>query len=402
MVNWPKIWEHHPDIFIAQNWQECTEEKKKELRLPTGYSYYSGGETALRVGIIATDTLPKEEEFFLAGLLWANRLSNGVPTVIYFIAPDFSPFLLQAFAKVGGTINAKGVYWREKLTPSLYLIPEGGAGYQKKLTLGERKPHWKKWQMDLNPVAQQQLAIVKGFFDSLVDDGIRCEIKPKTISFLWGNCEIAEIKKKGKRFELTTKTKWERKKEIRSSFTKEGWVDASGELNPEFCLAIRQILNYLKEKMHNNELKERDTLAIYLYQGNGVLKTLWGSPRDWPWLPKDRSESWINDLSQWYYFEGLDQLSVVCPILDKPLYLASQGVLLSSVLESSNLLHFDRKGNNDNWDFNINWLTTKEHEEDLRLFLSWLKEPERYRIWLLPENWKMEGVQEIKCRSNDI
>lgn len=400
MVNWLKIWEHHPDIFIAQNWQECTVDKMKELRLPPHYSYYSGGETALRVGIIAAHTLPKEEDFLLAGLIWANRLSNGAPTVIYFVAPDFSPFLLHALSKVGGIFNAKGVYWREKLTPSLYLIPEAGSMYQKKYNVGERKPDWHKWQQELNPVAQQQLAIIKKYFEDLAERGVRCEIKLKTASFLWGNLEIAEIKKKGKRFELTTKTKWERKKEIASSFTKQGWVDAAGEINEEFCLAVQEILDYLEKKLDNNELKVRDELAILLHKGNGVIRSLWGNPWDWPWLPKDRSESWIGDLAQWYYFEGKDQLSVVCPILDKPLYLASQGILLSCVLERSNLLQLSKKNGNDTWDLCIHWLTTKEHEEDLRLWLSWLKEPEKYRIWLLPDNWQHEGVQEIKCRSN--
>lgn len=138
--------------------------KRKDLRLPQQYNYFFGGETALRVGIVVSQTLLKEEEFLLAGMLWANRLSNGARTVIYFVAPDFSPFLLHALSKIGGLINAKAVYWRERLSPSLYLIPEAPSGAQKRISVGERRPNWLKWRQELNPVAQHQLFVVKSFF----------------------------------------------------------------------------------------------------------------------------------------------------------------------------------------------------------------------------------------------
>ncbi|SHN82095.1 hypothetical protein [Desulfitobacterium chlororespirans] len=399
MNNWLEIWEQHPDVFIAQNWQECPAEKRKDLRLPQQYSYFFGGETALRVGIVASQILPKEEEFLLAGMLWANRLSNGARTVIYFIAPDFSPFLLHALAKMGGLINAKAVYWRERLSPSLYLIPEAPSGGQKRIAVGERRPNWLKWRQELNPVAQHQLFVVKGFFDKLAQRGVRCELKPLTISYLRGNIEIAEIKRKGKKFELTTKLKGLKHDEKAQSLLRQGWVDASGELNSEFCTAILTILDDLEEKERKGQLKPKDQLSLWLYQGGGILSSLWGAPKDWPWLPKDRSESWIAELGQWHYFEGNGQISVICPILDKPLTQASQAILLSSVLEKSTLLHPDKTKTNTAWDMQIHWLTLKDFEEELRLWLSWLKYPERYQVWILPNDWQAEGLNELVCRS---
>lgn len=399
MSNWLEIWEQHPDVFIVQNWQVCSAEKRKDLRLPQQFSYFFGGETALRVGIVVSPTLPKEEEFLLAGMLWANRLSNGARTVIYFIAPDFSPFLLHALSKIGGLINAKAVYWRERLSPSLYLIPDSIPGVHKRISVGERRPNWLKWRQELNPVAQHQLSVVKGFFDKLIDRGVRSELKPQTISFMWGNIEIAEIKRKGKKFDLMTKVKWEKNGEKAQTLQRQGWVDASGELNNEFCGAVLQILDILEEKERHGQLKARDRLSLWLYQGNGILSSLWGAPKEWPWLPKDRSETWVSDLGQWFYFEGNGQISVICPILDKPLTQASQAILLSSVLERSTLLNPEKSKSPNSWDLQIHWLTLKELEDELRLWLSWLKVPERYQVWTLPSHWQTEGLNELVCRS---
>lgn len=217
---------------------------------------------------------------------------------------------------------------------------------------------------------------------------------------MWGNIEIAEIKRKGKKFEFTTKVKGLKNGEKAQSLLRQGWVDASGELNNEFCAAILQILEDIEEKERKGQLKPKDQLSSWLYQGGGVLSSLWGAPKDWPWLPKDRSESWISDLGQWHYFEGNGQISVICPILDKPLTQASQAILLSSVLEKSTLLHPDKTKPNTSWDMRIHWLTLKDFEEELRLWLSWLKYPERYQVWILPSNWQEEGLNELVCRSS--
>ena len=207
-ITWNMIWEAHPDVFIAQNWKEYPEDKKKASRLPPQFAYFMGCETTLRVGIIASSSIIREEEFLLAGVLWGNRLSNGVKTVIYFVAPNFSSAFLNGLSKIGGTISARAVYWREKLTPSLYLIPEEQQCSQSRYALGEERPDWKRWGQGLNPVARQQLMIVNAFFDQLASRRVRIVIKPQYIAFLWGNFEIAEVRRKGKKFELSSKVKW--------------------------------------------------------------------------------------------------------------------------------------------------------------------------------------------------
>lgn len=400
MKNWQEVWEHHPEIFIAQNWQECSDQKRKDWRLPAQFCYFSGGEIALRVGIVVSESMPKEDEFLLAGMLWANRLSNGAKTVLYFVAADYSPFFLETLNKIGGAILPRAIYWRERLRPSLYLIPDNTVGSSMKYTLGEVRPNWSKWSQELNPVAQQQLVVVKDFFEQLSERSVRTEIKPQSISFMWGNMEIAEMKRKGKKFELSTKSKWERDSEKSRQYQRQGWVDSSGMLNSEFCSTVFSMIGCLENKEMNRELKPREHLSLGLYQGGGVISTLWGIPREWPWLPKDRGESWVHDLSQWFYFEGGGQLSVVCPILEKSHISASQAILLSCVLEKSMLLDSGKtKPMNSIWDSRIHWLTLSSLEGDLRLWLSWLRVPKQFQIWTLPDDWLNQGLNELAFRS---
>ncbi|KUO71826.1 MAG: hypothetical protein APF81_03685 [Desulfosporosinus sp. BRH_c37] len=400
-ITWNTIWENHPDVFIARNWLECTEEKIKENRLSPLFAYFMGGEMTLRVGIIASESIMREDEFLLAGVLWGNRLSNGAKTVIYFVAPNFSSAFLDGVSKIGGNISARAVYWREKLTPSLYLIPEKHQNNQSRYALGEERPDWKRWGQTLNPVAQQQLKIVNTFFASLAFRRVRIKFKPQHIGFLWGNFEIAEVRRKGKKFELNSKVKWLKNNEQIMKWQKQGWVDSSGSLNSEFCMVILKILDYLESIEKEGKLRIQDLLALWLNQGDGVLKSLWGSPWPWPWLPKERSENSVLELEEWYFFQGDGQLSVICPIFEKPLLKASQSILLACVLEKSLLLVSakDEQGNSLVWDGRVHWLTTIGMEEDLRRWYSWLIDLDKFPIWTLPENWQDKGIHELNCRT---
>lgn len=403
-ITWNKIWEAHPDVFIARNWRECPEEKKKTSRLPPQFAYFVGGETTLRVGIIASSSILREEEFLLAGVLWGNRLSNGAKTVIYFVAPDFSPFFLNAISKIGGNISARAVYWREKLTPSLYLIPEEQQSSRLRYALGEERPDLKRWGQSLNPVAWQQLIIVNSFFSQLASRRVRVEIKPQHIDFLWGNFEIAEVRRRGKKFELSSKVKWLKTNEQTLQWQKQGWVDASGSLNREFCTVILSILDYLESLEQEGKLRSQDLLALWLHQGDGVLKSIWGSPWPWPWLPKERGENIVIELKEWYYFQGDGQLSVICPIFEKPLMKATRSILLASVLERSLLLVHakDEQGDTLIWDGRVHWLTTHSMEEELRRWYCWLKDMDMFPIWTLPEDWQDKGIYELNCRSTSV
>lgn len=394
---WSRTWDEHGDVFVVRNWQECPSDKKKAWHLPNKFAYFQGGETSLRVGIVASSTLPREEEFLLAGMMWGNRLSNGAKTVIYFVAPDFSPFFLQALGKIGGIFNARAVYWRDRLSPSLYLIPEHQADGPEFFPLGELRPTWQRWGQGLNPVARQQLDVAKAYFAGLSERGVRSVIKAQQISLLWGNLEIAEIRRKGKKFELMTKAKWEKDSAQVWQWQKAGWVEASGHLSPEFCHTVGKILTHLKAREEVGALQARDLLSLWLYQSVGVVSSVWGKAWEWPWLPAERSHNWVGLLNQWHYFRANGQMSIVCPVLDKPMSEASLSLILSGALEKSTLLSGakDELGHRLEWDGRIQWLTLPDWEEELRRWHYWLKVPELFPIWTLPEGWQKQRLENL-------
>ena len=83
---------------------------------------------------------------------------------------------------------------------------------------------------------------------------------------------------------------------------KQGWVDASGSLNSEFCTVILSILDYLESLEQEGKLRIQDLLALWLHQGDEVLESLWGSPWPWPWLPKERGENSVIELGRMVFF----------------------------------------------------------------------------------------------------
>ncbi|MDD2234584.1 MAG: hypothetical protein PHV03_06710 [Desulfitobacteriaceae bacterium] len=352
-------------------------------------------ETALRAGIIACTTVLHEEDFLLAGILFGNRLSNGAKTVIYYIAPDFSLAFLRMITKIGGVFSVRAIYWREKLSPSLYLIPDKNT--QNTLitsALAEKRPDWESWGKNLNPVAQQQLKVVQRFFESLKRRRIRVIFKFRTIVFLWGNFEIAEVRRKGKKFELMTKIKWEKDQKKAAHWMKTGWVDANGNLNADFRNTVQNIINSLETLEKDGGICNLDLLSLWLNNSEGVLTSIWGSSWEWPWLAKERGEGCVNELSQLYYFQGNGQICIVCPILERPMLEACRSILLVSFLEISTLLSKVKGlcGEYLEWDRRIHWLVLPEFEENLRLWHSWLRVPEQFQIWSLPVNWRTKGL----------
>lgn len=116
-------------------------------------------------------------------------------------------------------------------------------------------------------MARQQLITVKDFFSKLASRGVQLVVKNQSINVVWGNFEIAEVRRKGKKFELCTKLKWLKSKELMLKWQKQGWVDSSGSLNTGFCATILDILDYLEALEQEGKLRPQDLLASLLYKG---------------------------------------------------------------------------------------------------------------------------------------
>ncbi|MDR3288329.1 MAG: hypothetical protein LBT22_02760 [Peptococcaceae bacterium] len=399
-IAWQELWKSHANLFLGEAWTRCPPEKVRALRLSAKYAYFMGGDISLRLGIIASAAPPREDDFLMNGILWANGLSNGAKTVLYFVAPDFSPFFLLAIHKIGGNLTAKGIYWREKLDPSLYLVSERRS--DQVYSLGEKRPHWRQWSLGLDSVAIQQLKNILDFFQQYQNRGIRTRFKQRTIQFYWGNLEIAEIIRRGKKLELTGKGKWDKDQERGQRWKKTGWVDASGQLNQEFQRTMNEMLAVLEGPEFTEHLPPSDKLKLFMMKNEERTRALWGEPWIWPWLPKNRQEFWIADLEDVYYFQHHGNLRVVYPILGRPLPQSSYSLLLTSVLEHSALLKNmgNEAGEALEWNGLVYWLTTPSKKAELSRWQCWLKNPHQFRICTLTDDWESGGAQEFLERKN--
>jgi hypothetical protein len=380
--------ENQESIFVGDHWQPYPRESLRKLRLPLKYSYFVGGDVFLRTGIIASAEIPREQEFLMAGILWANRLSNGAKTVLYFVAPDFSPFFLLTLNKIGGNLVTKGVYWREKLQPSLYLVPERMT-YQP-VMMGEKCPRMQQWSRGLNSLAVQQLLVMLEFFQHHQHCGLEIQFKQQSILIDWGNNEIAEIRRKGKKIELTSKCRWEKDPLRCARWKKIGWVDLSGQVNQEFQQVIQEMLAFLQDEYFNTRLHAYDKLKLLFAKNEEQVKSLWGEPWPWPWLPKDRHDVWLAELSRLYFFQDGKTLRVIHPILEHAMQKSCLDLLLASVLERSYLLKDAKTADGQPlaWDGRIIWLTTVSVKEDLLRWQCWLKRPEQFQISVLANDWE--------------
>jgi len=380
------LWEANPDIFILSGWEECPEEKRKSWHLSSRFKYFSTGDMKLRIGIIACQDEYKDEDFFAEGVHWGSRIGNGARTVIYFVAHDFSPVFLNALSKLGGTLTAKAVFWREKLSPSLYPVQD----YVSSVHIQEPallRPNFAFWEKKLNPVASNQLTVIKDFFDGLAKRGIRTVFEKNRIAFCWGSIEIAEIKIKGSRFELASKVKWTRKKNIVSKFLKSGWVDYSGKINEDFKRAIFGIIDLLENMEVGGCLENKDLLAIKLITDREVIPSFFGKHLEYPWLLKEPKS--FMETGSLYFFRDNNRINAVHPVLEKPFREFVHALLMLSALECGNL-------NRENWNRKVCILSLPAFKEELRLCQSWLSNPEECPIYILSENWNIDGIKNLR------
>lgn len=395
-IDWKEIWDANPGVFIGSGWEECSEDKKKVWHLSSRFSFYSSGDMNLRLGIIACQGNYKDEEFLLEGIIWGSRLGNGARTVIYYVAQDFSPVFLRAAAMLGGTLTAKAVYWREKLNPSLYPVREkifSKTAYD--IEGGELIAGWDYWEREMNPVALNHLITIKNYFEGLKKRRVRTVFQKNKIVFCWGKIEIAEVKKKSNKFELSTKVRWTRNKNIASKFLKSGWVDCSGMINEEFCRAVNGILELLENMESNGSLDARDLLAIKLINDKEFVPAFFGKHFEFPLVFKEKNDNL--ELKNLYYFFDYCQINVVNPVLERPMAKIVNTLLLAAILETINIQDKGLPGYPEKkWNQKIYLLSQPVYRDELRLCQSWLKDAEQFPIILLPEDWKTEGLNSLR------
>ncbi|ADY56486.1 hypothetical protein Sgly_2197 [Syntrophobotulus glycolicus DSM 8271] len=395
-VNWKLLCEQNPEVFAASEWNIFSEEKRRKWHLPSQYCYLQAGGMNLRIGIIAAQKDYKEEDFLLAGVLFGSRIGNGVRTLIYFVAPDFNAVFFKAISQLGGSIIAKAVYWRKKLTPSLYLV-RNYSTLSSKFTLEKFESGWNKWEKQINPVDRRNLLIIKQYFESLIQRRVRTVFKKKQILFCWGNLEIAEIKMRENRIELATKVRWTRNKDIVLKFQKTGWIDSAGKINEEFCQAVDGMIDLLENMEMTNGLEAKDKLALQLIYDKEAIKSQFGKWTACPWTFKEREVKLFDPYNLYFFQKNENEINIIIPVIEKPMFKIVCALIINAVLCCNHMGREENKPEvNIQWNGKIFLLCLSEYKEEIGLCSQWLKDMQDFPVIFLPDHWRDEGLRQLK------
>ncbi|MCL1853725.1 MAG: hypothetical protein FWF88_11965 [Peptococcaceae bacterium] len=393
-MDWRAQWEAHSDLFIVSNWLERTQDRQAKWPLPAGFRYFSGGDMKLRAGIIVKTREDQEEEFLKAGLLWGAQLANGARTVMYFVAPQFSERFLRLMDVFGGKLMCKAIYWRERMSPSLF-VASGGVPDRVKIEC----PDWKFWERQINPVEVSYLKVLRDYFEGLTPLGARIVFKRNKIVLSRGLIEVAQIKKTGGKLEFCSMAKW-LGRVAAEGYQKAGWVDADRCLNAAFRLAVEELLGLVSEKLEKDVLEAKDVMSLLLWENPGQAGEMWGRCLDLPCVFVDNKPVESNRI----YFmahgdgdaggAGVRDLNVVLPILDKPLTRVGEALWWHGLMEGivARLPQY-------RWDGRVNCLIAPGCQEEMRIALEWIKDLDAFPCYVLERGWKQNrelGFDQLK------
>jgi hypothetical protein len=387
-TDWRAQWDAHKDLFVASNWLECAQDRQLKWPLPATFKYFSGGDMKLRTGIIVKTRQDQEEEFLKAGLLWAAQLANGARTMMYFVAPQFSESFLKLMENFGGQIKCKALYWRERMTPSLFGATGGGVPAQVKIEGSD----WKTWGRQINPVEASYLKVLQTYFEGLSDTGARIVFKKNKIALCRGILEVAQIKKAGGKLDFQTTAKW-LGRAAGEIYQKAGWVDAERCLNAAFRTATEDLLRLISDQAREDKLDAKETMSLLMWENPAQAGELWGRCADLPCVSVDGK---VLDFGKIYFMvqegsDGVQDLNVVLPVLDKPLSRIGTAVWWSGIMETV-MAYLPQY----RWDGRINCLVASGCQEELRIALEWLRDRESFPCFILDRQWKTNRALEFK------
>jgi hypothetical protein len=280
----------------------------------------------------------------------------------------------------GGQVMCKALYWRERMTPSLFRATDGVPAQVK-----PEVSDWKTWQRLINPVEASYLKSLRGYFESLAPAGARVVFKRNKIVLCRGLLEMAYIKKTGSRLEFASAAKW-LGRAAGEKYHKGGWVDALGNLNPEFRTAVEELIVLISAQKKEGALEAKEALPLLLWEDPGQAGELWGRCVEIPCFLLNNKTL---DLSKVFFMarpagdDGVQDLHVVLPILEKPLTRMASAVWWHGLMKDI-LISLPQY----RWDGRINCLIAPACQEELRIALEWIKDREAFPCYRLDRQWK--------------
>ncbi|MDR1962037.1 MAG: hypothetical protein LBQ16_07120 [Gracilibacteraceae bacterium] len=381
-MNWQQICNENEKFFKGANWAECGENDRKTLRLSPRFRFLSAGDLNLKLGVVVAEGKAREEEMLANGLVWANRIGNGVHARLFFVAPAFSQAFLSSLQQLRGRLSCQAVLWREKLHPYFFPVTVGNISPGLAPFFAGPPAEWDAWGKKCNPVARQHLAVVRDYFDALAARRVRTVFRKNSIAFVWGDIDIAEVTAGGGKFVLRTKDKGMMK---RVAQVRQGWVDADSRLDNDFRLAVEWIIGWLEGREADGALPELSALTLKMWHEPGfIIPEETGTPFRFPWLKKETGGVQPDDF---WYFAGDGRVSVYYPVLARALEGLGELLYYDAVLRE-NAEAISRLAGNATWDARIRVVTAERLSGELRWHQEYFKEAERFPLIILPENWR--------------
>ncbi len=235
------------NIFAAEQLSRLDHSRAKALRLPGKVAYFQGGSAYHRVAVVCPlEGELDHEQQLVAGLIWANKVSNGQKTVLYLVGTKFSSVVSHLIQFFGHQIEVRLAYYSPRLsTPFLIAGREAKALPPRYLTSLPRDQGY--WERTFNPVEKGWFVAALDYFRSLREKGMAIWFLDNWVSIRFRGLEIVRISKKESRLRIALITRCPR--EVAGSVgtreEKEGWINAQGLLNGEFIRAFEQRLTQL-------------------------------------------------------------------------------------------------------------------------------------------------------------
>lgn len=238
----------NPAIFAAENLSRLEPGKLKSLRLPAKLAYFHGASNYHRVAVVCplVKGISHEQEL-IAGLLWANRVSNGQKTVLYLVGEGFAPQLNRLIQLFGPQIEVRLVYYSSRLsTPLLVMSRESRVAPPHYSVPLPREQEY--WERKLNPVEKGWFQWALNYFGSYLGEELEVCVLENWVGVKYRGLELVRISKKESRLCIALTTRFPREVAgmVGAKEEKEGWFNAQGRLNSEFVQAFEQRLAQLR------------------------------------------------------------------------------------------------------------------------------------------------------------
>ncbi|MDA8443430.1 MAG: hypothetical protein M0Z55_13835 [Peptococcaceae bacterium] len=237
----------NPALFAVDELVRIEVAKIKTSRLPSQFAYFQGGSQFHRVAVVCPVKADMSHESELvAGLLWANKVSNGQKTVLYIVGEGFSPLFSYLVKMFGPRVEIRLAYYTPSLAQTFVISNRKPETEQIRFRVS-RPQEPLVWAEKFNPVEKMSFQAAINYFSSYSKQGIYISCMENWVSVKYKGLEVVRINKKENRLRIALITRLPR--EIRACpggrEELEGWMNAQGELNADFVGAFKQRLTQL-------------------------------------------------------------------------------------------------------------------------------------------------------------